>query len=891
MQLKIGPLGTRCGFKRRNNIFQQMGEIQRQQAALEKRHQDKFDEAALGTEKVKDTLRQTSALKKDPFKGAGDLDQISLDAKTAAGKTTVGGASKDPVLVAVADGLEVVKGQMESGKFDEALGKLRELAVQCQDGRASQEKKRKDALLPATKKIHKDRVDQYDNLKLMIDGAYAQGLDGTGALDATNNELCASVRQMINQFSQGDKHAINAGQVRNLEDFLKKGGAGLPEGAIATSKKLAQRACDLMDGEYQARLTGATSSNAKAELLLEWGTCSGSAARKASEKGKSDSFFLRDPNGKLQYVMKPMQGESLTSADWEPGGGPVREILSSRLNDIIAKQTGGFSCRGLATDLVSLDDPTLASGSLSQSTKRVGSLQSAAPGQGKTAESLFNNVGTEATNADDSPQEVERKKRDNSEKKRVFKAKFNEDDCQAIALRHFLTFDQDAHCGNLMVDEQGPGPGQTRLIPIDAGQSLPSPEAAKRNAAALRIGTPPHPDNLNDKELLILQLPAATKPFSGAALKAIQDLDPVALARDMKAENDTLIQREPSMAGKVDPGAFDLVRKSAKFLKIAAAAGLTLYEISMVYGEGFSKVIDADANSEDAALQAALQTALYLKQQPGGIGGIEPQLMQKGFSGDKTGEIREFRQDQKERILRNGWDKAEWDRQYENDLRTTELADIARYFDPSAPESAEFPTLLANGFAGKQIAFLKLLSDHRRKGGDPQIARSLRGNDATVAYEVAQPVNSKIGTVLGGFNLWDNIGYLSEIGGVEGLLSKIAPNFLGRSLKDQIDAYRAAKKLEDDQADYLKAGGDTKLRELADLWGPYFQKKFQTANTKFEQELATWQQTNVGEQPKDPLTRVQRALPRTPTEVDALLQTDASKKLASLKELKKTKMT
>ena len=600
-------------------------------------------------------------------------------------------------------------------------------------------------------------------------------------------------------------------------------------------------------------------------LLLELGNCPGSADRKSNEKGKSDSFFLKGPDGKLQYVMKPMQGESLTSSDWEPGGGPVREILSSRLNDIIAGQTGGFDCRGLKTELVSLEDPCLANGVLSQSTTRVGSLQSAAPGGGATAESLFHSLN------DRQPATI-----------KAFKEQFNEDDCQAIALRHFLTFDQDAHCGNIMVDKQGDGPGQTRLIPIDAGQSLPSPEAAKRNAAALRLGGTPTPNSLNDKELLLLQLPAAMKPFSGAALAAIGKLDPDKLASDLKTANDALVQQEPSMAGKVDPGAFDLVRKSAKFLKLAAQNGLTLYEISMVYGEGFAPVIDADSQSEDAALQNALQTALNLKQRNGGFGGIELELVQLGFTNGKTGEINELRLDQKERILKNGWTKAQWDQQYEQDLRTKELADIGKYFDPSAPESSQFTTLIANGFQGKSIAFLKLLSDHRRKGGDPQVAKELRGNDATLALELKQPVEKKMGAVIGGFNLWENILYLQEVGGVERLLATIDASFLGQPLKDQLAAFKAAEQLRKARKAYEQEGGDKLLREL----GESFITQFPTIDANYQRELDEWKKTQAGEQPADPFNSNQRKLPTTKSDLDKLLGMNEVKKHDSLKTLR-----
>jgi Pentapeptide repeats (8 copies) len=734
----------------------------------ELRRNQKFTSVSQPLKDVKIHAKNGRELVADPYRG-NCTQELFTAAENSSKKTSgVGGVSEDTEMVPILRAILDAKTLAQNGNLRDAGTALDVLSTRIRNARKNEEEKVKDAILSGSKKVHEERVRQYKQLEEVVVSALNSITRTAKELNDRVSALSKDVANMTKQarppLNQTD--ALNAHLVDALETGANAPGVSATLKAVAL-QFVAQARLELANA-YNARVNGTTEAE-KAELLLEFGKCVGPNDRDTDEKGKSDSFFLKGPDGALKYVMKPIQGESLTSADWVQGGGPVREMLASKLNDQLLQATG-LNCRGLATVPVSLDDPSFAEGgTLSKDSKRVGSLQAVAPGGGKTAAQIFDTVPKTPLD------------------RQTFMNSFNEDDCQAIAVRHFLTMDQDAHAGNFLVDKQGDGAGQTRLIPIDAGQSLPNPDAAKRNSRALRVNRPPG-DQFVPQDLLIQQLPAANKPFSGAALLAIQQLDPTRMATDLQTSYNQLALQQPEMANKVDPGSFDLVRKSGKFLKRAAQAGLTLYEISQVYGEGFEAVIDADVNGEDAALQQALQTALQLKQAGGnqGIAGVNEALFQLGFPNSPKSVVHELRQDEKLRILNNHWNPAQWEQYHEGELRNRELADMDRYFDATAPEKGQMPTLVGNGFQGKDAKYLKLLHDFKRRGGDPLLRRSMAGNDATFALEVRKPLEEK----LEWNGVLDNASVvLSECGGSAGLFKKIGDNMRGRSLDDQITAF------------------------------------------------------------------------------------------------------
>ena len=72
----------------------------------------------------------------------------------------------------------------------------------------------------------------------------------------------------------------------------------------------------------------------KVEILLATGRIT-----RPDEATGSDSFFLRESDGKPRFIFKPQEGES-GEAGFPKGGGAPREILFSQLNDAFSKNLG-----------------------------------------------------------------------------------------------------------------------------------------------------------------------------------------------------------------------------------------------------------------------------------------------------------------------------------------------------------------------------------------------------------------------------------------------------------------------------------------------------------------------------------------------------------------------
>jgi hypothetical protein len=545
---------------------------------------------------------------------------------------------------------------------------------------------------------------------------------------ATSGTSTTTSAKSTSQPATPDPTAVNPRLVNELARY-----AELPDLPPKYSKAITESllaARNILGARYQAAV-GAIDPNKQqtqhAEILLELGACVGPNDRGLNEKGQSDSFFLKGPDGKLAYVMKPIQGESITSADWERGGGPVREILASELNDLIATSTG-LDCRCLKTVPVALQDPSFETGGArSNDSRRVGSLQVAAPPGSKPARELL---------ADPPRTPAEFK---------TFNDQFDEDECHAIAVRHFLTLDQDTHAGNFMVADQGVVPGKKRLIPIDAGQTLPSPAAAKRNRFAVRLKAPK--TTLSDSDPFLPQLPLAHKELSPNTQAAIQKLDPKKMAEDLRAKYASLEKAHPEMAGKVEPGSFDLLRRSAKFLKLGVQSKLTLYEISVVYGEGFDEVVDApDEATEDKKIQEALVTATTLKKclHPDGLKGLLVALHKLGFKLNSG--VENLRLDQKLLIIQNQLDPTQWAQAHETELKTRELVDLSKYLDSTAPQNQPILQLVQQGFQGVQYKDLQEWADFKFRGGDPQLQKMLAraGKSQAYAAEVNKPIKDKL---------------------------------------------------------------------------------------------------------------------------------------------------
>src|SRR5262249_37360981 len=103
------------------------------------------------------------------------------------------------------------------------------------------------------------------------------------------------------------------------------------------------------------------------------------------------------------------------------------------------------------------------------------------------------------------------------------------DDAHKIAVLDFLTLNLDRNIGNALTRREN---GRVRLIPIDAGISVPWPEMFKARCGTTMGGEPnidgrrPH----DDKGSLPGQLSQSREPFSPELLEQIARLDPEAVA-------------------------------------------------------------------------------------------------------------------------------------------------------------------------------------------------------------------------------------------------------------------------------------------------------------------------------------------------------------------------
>ncbi len=297
---------------------------------------------------------------------------------------------------------------------------------------------------------------------------------------------------------------------------------------------------------------------AKGQLCVELGSCN---PPKGTDSGASDSFFLKNQNGQMSYIFKPLQGEADQSQfGWEKGGAAPRELLASSLNDQLSAL--GLDCGISKTALVTLDNPVLGNGKSSKATKRTGALQEFAKNDG----SVYRFLGApDITTPDEDqdkfcsdPQEIAARKQ-----------KINKDDLQKIALFDFMTINLDRSPANMLMRKEGQPPNDTvRLIPIDGGNLLPCRNALQMGANGMAPVEIAPDQPLTDGNGL-MQLPQATEDFSLALQQQIDLLDPAALSNNLRNTCQQNEQQEQAFQGGVKPEVFDMMKLSTQILKRA----------------------------------------------------------------------------------------------------------------------------------------------------------------------------------------------------------------------------------------------------------------------------------------------------------------------------------
>lgn len=310
-------------------------------------------------------------------------------------------------------------------------------------------------------------------------------------------------------------------------------------------------------------------------------------------KGASDSFFLNDPTGRPAFIFKPMEGENKVEG-FPQGGGAVREVMLSRLNDRLRQAIPGLEFGVCPTTVIELESSSFVTseGKLnSRENKRLGAVQNAADCDGDLEK--FIGPGASEGHAI-SPVEVARRR-----------ASIPVDDVQKIAVLDFLTLNLDRNAGNLLYKTQPDG--STRLIPIDAGNALPSIETFGDGAGGLG-GQPLPGDRLLGQGNALMALEQAQQPFSDEMKQMISQIDPRAYRNAAQEEYDDLRRGHEKFDNMIDPSTFDLMERSATFLKQACQV-LTPFETGIAYSSHFRRVLDAQPDELNNVIADVIQAA------------------------------------------------------------------------------------------------------------------------------------------------------------------------------------------------------------------------------------------------------------------------------------------
>ncbi|MDB6122857.1 MAG: phosphatidylinositol 4-kinase gamma 4 [Pedosphaera sp.] len=332
-----------------------------------------------------------------------------------------------------------------------------------------------------------------------------------------------------------------------------------------------------------------------AQVLMVDGT-----VKPPSKKGASDSFFLKSSDGKPAFLFKPLKGENIAEG-FPPGGGVVREVIYSKLNDDM-KQSIGLDFGICPTVLTTLESDSFSEGKNSKDKKQVGALVQAVANDGD----LAGFVGTESVDGFDEQGNIVQGVSNSERKKRL--DSIDEEDVQKIAVLDFLTLNLDRNEGNMLIKNEG---GKTRLIPIDAGNSLPDKDCFLQRGGSMtsEMGASQGGTQLTSGNAL-MQLPQAHVPFTGEMLAKIRSIDPKKVRKNMEDSFNKIAANDRTMSDKMDTSSFELVERSAMFMKkVAEIPDITIYEISMAYGVGFQKVATAKPNELDAKMDEAIKDA------------------------------------------------------------------------------------------------------------------------------------------------------------------------------------------------------------------------------------------------------------------------------------------
>ncbi len=506
----------------------------------------------------------------------------------------------------------------------------------------------------------------------------------------------------------------------------------------------------------------------RAEILLQYGGC-----KPPKDKGQSDSFFIKGPDGSNAYIFKPIQGEARQSLDWPEGGGAPREILATGLKDMFESDLG-LELNMPRTTLFKTEDDSFRQGNKSKGTQRTGALQTAVQFKDGDPPDAYHFFDAQ-------------KGMGNDAKDKALKS-INTDDAESVGMLDFITLNTDRHAANMLVQSPGDQPGQTRLVPIDAGQMLPTKDTFRRGAASMcskRQYDPNNPAFSHDDNML-MQLPGAQQKFGKKAQDAIAKIDPDKMVEQMKAKYADVTRQAPEMGGKVDESSFDLMKRSMMFLK-KAAPELTQYQIAQVYAQGFEKIMDCEPDDIDDEIDKAIANAKKFSQLVGKQE-VSNALSAAGFHQSSGFDAGDLDMEQTVDILENKMTPQQFKQKNYPELQK-KLGDIGNYVKFDGKSAFKLTNELKQPYSDDNYKKLSQWNTYKRMGGDPRLKEMLAGDDATYNFEVAVPVASKIDAQWGVFR---EATVIVKLGGYSEMRRQMGSKFdaiVGKPARDQVDAY------------------------------------------------------------------------------------------------------
>ncbi len=386
------------------------------------------------------------------------------------------------------------------------------------------------------------------------------------------------------------------------------------------------------------------------------------------------------------------------------------------MNDLMKTQTG-IDFKIAKTTLFKTEDDKFKSGTISKSPQRSGALQEA--------------IQIDPTKPT-SPTDFLVAPRGQSVGLRY--DALNSEDVEAMAVLDFMTLNLDRHGDNVLMQNVGDAPGQTRLVPIDAGLMFPTKDVFRVGANGLIAGEPYDPNNptaFSAQGNMLTQLPQGNQPFSQKSKTAIAKLDPDQFVAAMKLQYENMVSETPEMADKVDESSFDLMKKSIATLKKAAAQDLTPRQISKLYATLLPKIMDLPDNQFDAAITKAI-TELQQIEQHGG----EQALFAKGIGPTQ------FPIALQKTILEQNLSVDD-----AKQLRYTEmqheLADLPSFLQFENGAQFQLGDRLTRPYSAADYDFLEMAADYKRIGGDPALRALFAGEPALLDVNLKLPLVEK----------------------------------------------------------------------------------------------------------------------------------------------------